>query len=95
MLLPTDSMPGTPQPYVLWIDGRMTVPCSKLPQKTTLLKPLLWSGRGINSIFAGLPPEIEVDLCGHATLASAYVLFRYHLPEQEKLWISTPREVEN
>ena len=23
-------------------------------------------------------PEIEVDLCGHATLAAAYVLFNYH-----------------
>lgn len=36
-------------------------------------------------------PEIEVDLCGHATLASAYVLFRYHLPEQEKLDFYSPR----
>jgi PhzF family phenazine biosynthesis protein len=28
-------------------------------------------------------PEIEVDLCGHATLAAAYVLFRFY--EQDKM----------
>lgn len=33
-----------------------------------------------NSIFEirWFTPETEVDLCGHATLASAYVLFNYH-----------------
>lgn len=33
-----------------------------------------------NSLFElrWFTPEIEVDLCGHATLATAYVLFNYH-----------------
>ena len=26
-------------------------------------------------------PEVEVDLCGHATLATAYVLFNHHEPQ--------------
>ncbi len=30
-------------------------------------------------------PGVEVDLCGHATLASAFVLFTFHEPEAEKL----------
>lgn len=30
-------------------------------------------------------PEIEVDLCGHATLASAYVLFSFFVPEAQTL----------
>lgn len=30
-------------------------------------------------------PEIEIDLCGHATLASAYVLFEYLGFEKEKI----------
>lgn len=34
-------------------------------------------------------PALEVDLCGHATLAAAHVLFRYHLPSLERLIFST------
>ncbi len=30
-------------------------------------------------------PEVEVDLCGHATLASAYVIFRHLEPELERV----------
>ena len=30
-------------------------------------------------------PEIEMDLCGHATLATAHVLFQYHHPELDLL----------
>ncbi len=30
-------------------------------------------------------PTVEVDLCGHATLASAYVLFNYYEPDLEKI----------
>lgn len=28
-------------------------------------------------------PEIEMDLCGHATLATAHVLFQYYFPERK------------
>lgn len=34
-------------------------------------------------------PAVEVDLCGHATLAAADVLFRYHFPAQERLSFDT------
>ena len=34
-------------------------------------------------------PKVEVDLCGHATLATADVLFRHHFPAQEKLVFET------
>jgi PhzF family phenazine biosynthesis protein len=30
-------------------------------------------------------PEVEVDLCGHATLASAHILFEYYLPKQNEI----------
>lgn len=30
-------------------------------------------------------PRIEVDLCGHATLASAFVLFEHYFPNQPKI----------
>ncbi len=31
----------------------------------------------------------EIDLCGHATLACAYVLFRFYLPDAKKVVFST------
>jgi len=34
-------------------------------------------------------PTIEVDLCGHATLAAAHVLFRYCFPSVDRLTFST------
>ena len=34
-------------------------------------------------------PKVEVDLCGHATLAAAHVLFRHKLPSATSLTFST------
>src|SRR5258705_1422713 len=34
-------------------------------------------------------PTFEIDLCGHATLATAHVLFRHHFPEAERLAFQT------
>jgi predicted PhzF superfamily epimerase YddE/YHI9 len=34
-------------------------------------------------------PKIEVDLCGHATLASAYVLLRHYFPGQSEVKFAT------
>ncbi len=34
-------------------------------------------------------PTVEIDLCGHATLASAAVLFRYYFPHLNRLAFST------
>jgi PhzF family phenazine biosynthesis protein len=34
-------------------------------------------------------PTVEVDLCGHATLAAAHVLFRHLLPSAERLVFAT------
>jgi len=34
-------------------------------------------------------PTGEIDLCGHATLAAAYVLFRFYHPEAEKISFTT------
>ncbi len=36
-------------------------------------------------------PEVEVDLCGHATLASAYVIFNYHQPTGDTLHFYSSR----
>ncbi len=34
-------------------------------------------------------PTIEVDLCGHATLATAFVLFEYHRPDAREVSFET------
>ena len=34
-------------------------------------------------------PTMEIDLCGHATLAAAYVLSRFHCPQSTRLTFST------
>ncbi len=34
-------------------------------------------------------PAVEVDLCGHATLAAAHVLFQYRFPSLDRLVFST------
>ena len=36
-------------------------------------------------------PELEVDLCGHATLASAYVLFHHEGVNSDKINFNSPR----
>ena len=32
-------------------------------------------------------PGGEIDLCGHATLACAYVLLNYYIPDENKLFL--------
>lgn len=36
-------------------------------------------------------PTVEVDLCGHATLASAHILFKHYTPEINKIDFYSPR----
>jgi PhzF family phenazine biosynthesis protein len=37
-------------------------------------------------------PTVEVDLCGHATLAAAHVLFQHYFPSLETVEFSTKRD---
>ena len=34
-------------------------------------------------------PDVEMELCGHATLAAAYVLFQDYFREESDLWFDT------
>src|SRR5919199_5666849 len=36
-------------------------------------------------------PSVEVDLCGHATLASAFVVFRYLAPRRDDVTFQTEK----
>lgn len=39
-------------------------------------------------------PELEVDLCGHATLATAFTLFQYYGHTNNTIWFISPRSGE-
>ena len=45
--------------------------------------------RGDVSPLRWFTPTVEVDLCGHATLAAADVLFRYRFPQRDRLAFAT------
>ena len=36
-------------------------------------------------------PTVEVDLCGHATLASAFVIFRFLAPDRDRVVFRTDK----
>lgn len=48
---------------------------------------LVRSGEGYD--LRWFTPEVEVDLCGHATLASAFVVFQYLEPERSEVRFQT------
>ena len=51
---------------------------------------LHWEGGSGRSGSAGSRPTVEVDLCGHATLAAAHVLWTEgHLPAESPAWFQT------
>ena len=67
-----------------------------IAKENNLLRQLLRLERTAITIYVGLLPGGEIDLCGHATLATAFVLFQFKekklkiLPLQHKvanLWL--------
>src|SRR5262249_45744539 len=44
---------------------------------------------GAEYVLRWFTPNVEVDLCGHATLASAHVVFRFLEPERESVRFRT------
>jgi predicted PhzF superfamily epimerase YddE/YHI9 len=80
---------GNPAAVVLlddWLpDGVMTAIAAENNLSETAfvvmrgeIKPLRW-----------FTPTVEIDLCGHATLASAHVLFRHAVPAARRVVFST------
>lgn len=65
-----------------WADDRRM---QQIAAENNLSETAFVVRQGDQFLIRWFTPEIEVDLCGHATLASAYVLFRYHFPDQEIL----------
>ncbi|MFD2587901.1 PhzF family phenazine biosynthesis protein [Croceitalea marina] len=58
-----------------WLDAKMM---QAIAQENNLAETAFIVQRNATYELRWFTPEIEVDLCGHATLASAYVLYNYH-----------------
>ena len=58
-----------------WIDDSIM---QKIARENNLAETAFAVRDGSQYIIRWFTPELEVDLCGHATLATAYVLFNYY-----------------
>ena len=75
MLSPPKSFPATPLQYVSWIAGSTTRSFRPSLSRTTYLIRLSRVPNAQGFDLRWFTPFTEVALCGHATLASAFVLF--------------------
>jgi len=71
-----------------WLDDSLM---QQLAMENNLAETAFVVKEGSQYVIRWFTPELEVALCGHATLASAYVLFRYFEPEAEQLSFFSPR----
>ena len=78
--------PAAVVPLEDWLDDRtlQAIACENNLSETAFFVPLV-SGYGLR----WFTPEVEVRLCGHATLAAAFVLFTEIEPEREVVSFET------
>ncbi len=70
-----------------WIDADIM---QKIANENNLSETAFIVKKNQNYEIRWFTPEVEVDLCGHATLASAHVLFEFYNPTQNEItFIST------
>ncbi|TAI47440.1 PhzF family phenazine biosynthesis protein [Flagellimonas allohymeniacidonis] len=66
----------------------------KIAQENNLAETAFTVKEGSQYILRWFTPETEVDLCGHATLATAYVLFNYYQVHENTIRFFSPRSGE-
>src|SRR5438552_3258689 len=92
------------RPFVRLVAGRSPAPPAGvvplrhwLPDKTlqsiafenSLAETAFFVPEGEGYRLRWFTPAVEVDLCGHATLASAYVITHFLQPERKEMWFET------
>lgn len=88
----THFLEGNPAAVVLLKDGWMSdLTMQRIARKNNLSETAFvdLSGEGETLGLRWFTPTVEMDLCGHATLAAAFVLFREELLEGDKVVFST------
>lgn len=74
--------PAAVCPLEIWPDK---VLLQKIAAENNLSETAFFINRGDEIEIKWFTPKVEIDLCGHATLATAYVIFNELAPDLEKL----------
>lgn len=74
--------PAAVVPLEKWIDAELM---QNIAMENNLAETAFFVKNGNDFDIRWFTPALEIDLCGHATLASAYVLYHYLGYEKEKI----------
>jgi PhzF family phenazine biosynthesis protein len=80
---------GNPAAVVLLDDWLPDSALAAIAAENNLAETAFVITRGDVMPLRWFTPTVEVDLCGHATLAAAHVLFRYSIPLAKRVAFST------
>ncbi len=91
----TDSVfsgnPAAVCPLDQWLDGSLM---QKIAMENNLAETAFYVKSGNEYQIRWFTPTVEVDLCGHATLAAAFVLFNYENHTEAEIRFLSPRSGE-
>jgi PhzF family phenazine biosynthesis protein len=80
---------GNPAAVVLLDDWLPDSALAAIAAENNLAETAFVVARGDVMPLRWFTPTVEVDLCGHATLAAAHVLFEYSMPSAQSVTFST------
>jgi predicted PhzF superfamily epimerase YddE/YHI9 len=80
---------GNPAAVVPLRDWLPDAVMQAIAAENNLAETAFFVPRGEGYALRWFTPQVEVDLCGHATLASAYVVFRFLEPERRRVAFET------
>ncbi|HSB94756.1 MAG TPA: PhzF family phenazine biosynthesis protein [Flavitalea sp.] len=80
--------PAAVCPLDNWLDDHIL---QKIAMENNLAETAFYVNNGKQFDLRWFTPTVEVDLCGHATLASAFVLFNYENYPGDKIEFYSPR----
>lgn len=63
----------------------------KIAMENNLAETAFFVKQGNEYLIRWFTPLVEVDLCGHATLASAFVIFNYEIYTNDEILFNSPR----
>ncbi len=78
--------PAAVCPLKNWIDERLML---KIAKENNLAETVFFVKKGNAFEIRWFMPHAEIDLCGHATLAAAFVIFNYLDPSSEEIRFSS------
>jgi len=80
--------PATVCPLKQWLSDAML---QKIAMENNLAETAFYVKQGNQYEIRWFTPTVEVDLCGHATLAAAFVLFNYENYKETSIQFYSPR----